>query len=69
MAVRRLSASLRATVLAYEPRLKNVAVRHIDDGEPLVLRFEITAVIADRSSREVLRFKTEVSPSGHVELT
>jgi type VI secretion system protein len=64
-----LAASIRATILEFEPRLKNVAVRQVEDGQPLVLRFEITAAIAAKGSREVLKFKTEVSPAGHVELT
>jgi type VI secretion system protein len=64
-----LAASIRATILEFEPRLKNVSVRQVEDGEPLVLRFEITAAIAAKGSREVLKFKTEVSPAGHVELT
>ena len=64
-----LAASLRTTILEYEPRLKNVTVRQVDDGDPLVLRFEITAAIAAKGSREVLKFKTEVSAAGHVELT
>jgi type VI secretion system protein len=63
-----LASSLRATILEYEPRLKNVVVRQVEGGDPLVLSFEITAAIAAKGSREVLKFKTQVSPAGHVEL-
>jgi type VI secretion system protein len=63
-----LAASIRATIVEYEPRLKNVAVRQVEGGDPLVLSFEITAAIAAKGSREVLKFKTHVSPAGHVEL-
>jgi type VI secretion system protein len=64
-----LAASIRSSILAYEPRLKNVAVRHVEGGDPLSLRFEISAAVVDKSTREVLRFETRVSPGGHVELT
>jgi type VI secretion system protein len=63
-----LAASIRATILEYEPRLKNVAVRQVEGGDPLVLSFEITAAIAAKGSREVLKLKTHVSPAGKVEL-
>lgn len=64
-----LAASMRATILAHEPRLKNVTVRSVESSEPLLLRFEIAGWLADGNAREVLRFSTEVLPGGHVELT
>jgi len=63
-----IGASIRATILEFEPRLKNVVVRNVDQGDGLVLKFEITAALADKSSREVLRFKTQVFPGGRIEL-
>jgi type VI secretion system protein len=67
-AIQTLQATIRATVLEYEPRLRNVSVRHVPDEDPLVLRFEITAQPADKSARGVLRFRTQMSPGGKVEV-
>lgn len=67
-AIQTLQAAIRATVLEYEPRLRNVSVRHLPDEDPLVLRFEITAQPSDRNARGVLRFKTQMSAGGKVEV-
>ena len=67
-AIQTLQAAMRATVLEYEPRLRNVSVRHVPDEDPLVLRFEISGQPADRSARGVLRFRTQMSPGGKVEV-
>jgi len=67
-AVQTLQATIRATVLEYEPRLRNISVRHVPDEDPLVLRFEITAQPADRNARGVLRFRTQMTPGGKVEV-
>src|SRR5215475_10482870 len=50
-----LAAAIRATVLQYEPRLKNVSVRHIADDDPSLLKFEITGQLAD-GSRTTVKF-------------
>ncbi|MEI2809115.1 MAG: 4-alpha-glucanotransferase [Nocardioides sp.] len=42
------SARIRATILQYEPRLKNVVVQHVRDEEALVLKFQITAQLAEQ---------------------
>jgi type VI secretion system protein len=60
-----LAASIRATILAYEPRLKNVSVRHLPDDDVQRLKFEIVAQLAD-GPRSTVRFRTEVSPTGQV---
>ncbi len=60
-----LAASIRATILTFEPRLKNVGVRHLPDEDPWMLKFEISAQFADGKGGTV-RFRTEVSPSGQV---
>lgn len=57
-AIQTLQVAIRATVLEFEPRLRNVSVRHVPDEDPLVLRFEITAQPADRSARGMLRRPT-----------
>jgi type VI secretion system protein len=67
-AIQTLQASIRATVLEYEPRLRNVSVRFTPDEDPLVLRFEITAQLAERGTRGMLRFRTQVTPGGKVEV-
>ena len=63
-----LQQSIRATILEFEPRLKTVTVRHTPDENPLVLRFEITAQLAEKGSRGGLRFQTSVGPGGNIEL-
>ncbi len=63
-----LAASIRTTILAFEPRLKNVNVRHLPDEDMLILKFEISGQLADGKERGTLRFRTEVSPSGQVTL-
>lgn len=68
MSISMLAASIRATILAFEPRLKNVNVRHLPDEDLLMLKFEISGQLADGKERGTLRFRTEVSPSGQVTL-
>jgi type VI secretion system protein len=63
-----LAASIRSTILAFEPRLKNVNVRHLPDEDLLMLKFEISGQLAEGKERSTLRFRTEVSPSGQVTL-
>lgn len=67
-AVQTLQASIRATVLEYEPRLRNVSVRFLPDEDPLVLRFDITAQMAERGARGVMRFRTQITPGGKVDV-
>jgi type VI secretion system protein len=66
-AVQTLQASIRNTILEFEPRLKSVTVRQILDPDPLVLRFEITAQPAQRG-RGALRFQTQVTPGGQFQV-
>ena len=63
-----LQQSIRATILEFEPRVKTVSVRHTPDENPLVLRFEITAQLAEKGARGSLRFQTTVGPGGKIEL-
>jgi type VI secretion system protein len=67
-AIGTIQQSIRATILKYEPRLKNVSVRFVPGEDPLILRFEITAQPADRNARGVLRFRTQMKPGGKVEV-
>jgi type VI secretion system protein len=66
--IQTLQSAIRATVLEFEPRLRNVSVRHLPDEDPLVLRFEITAQLVGQGARGGLRFRTQVSPGGKVEV-
>jgi type VI secretion system protein len=66
-----MQRALKNTIQTYEPRLKNVQVRHIKNeamGE-MVLQFEITAQLqlAD-GRRQAMRFATSVDGSGNVKV-
>jgi type VI secretion system protein len=62
-----LARSIRGTILEFEPRLKNVVVRHVpEDG--LAVRFEIVGQLAGPRGRP-LRFATTFRPGGRVEVT
>lgn len=68
-ALQKIQTSLRTAIQEYEPRLKNVVVVHTPDPhEPAALKFEITAQLAQKGSREVLRFRTRVGVGGQLEL-
>jgi type VI secretion system protein len=62
-----LQRAIRATILQYEPRLRNVTVRHMRDEELLILKFEITAQLA-QGGRGVLRFRTQLNPGGRIDV-
>jgi len=62
--IHKIQQSIRAVILKYEPRLRNVSVRFIPDEEPLVLRFEVVARLNDKS-RSVVRLQTKMSSGGH----
>jgi type VI secretion system protein len=66
--IQQLARSIRSTVLQYEPRLRNVAVRHVPDENALALRFEITAQLADGRTARTLKFATTVKPGGRVDV-
>jgi type VI secretion system protein len=64
-AVRHLQQSIRATIVAHEPRLQNVNVRFVPSDDPLTLQFEIVGRLAsDRQS--LVRMKTRVRPGGRI---
>lgn len=66
-ATQQLTRSIRATILEYEPRLKNVTVRPVP-GEELLLRFEISAQLANQRAGRTLRFATTVRPGGRFDV-
>jgi type VI secretion system protein len=66
-----MQRSLKNTIQTYEPRLKNVQVRHVKSETPgdLTLQFEITAQLqlAD-GRRQAMRLSTAVDGSGNVKV-
>src|SRR5262245_52333266 len=62
-----LTRALRDTILTYEPRLKNVNVRHLESEDPLVLRFEITARVVE--DNRVLKVQTRVRAGGKIDVS
>jgi type VI secretion system protein len=66
-----MQRALKNTIQNYEPRLKNVQVRHLKNeiaGE-MVLQFEITAQLHfPDGRRQSLRFATAVDGSGNVKV-
>ena len=65
-----LQKSIRDTIQEYEPRLKNVRVRHItDEHDVLTMHFEVTGQLSRPGSRSMLRFRTQVNSSGNFDVT
>lgn len=64
-AIGAIQQSIRATIIKYEPRLKNVSVRFVPSQDPLTVRFEVVARLAD-SRRSVVRLRTAMSAGGQV---
>ncbi len=65
-AIQTLQRSIRATVLQYEPRLKNVIVQHVRDDEVLVLKFQITAQLASKTAKGAVRLETQLRAGGQI---
>lgn len=66
-----MQRALKNTIQTYEPRLKNVQVRHIknDLQNEMTLQFEITAQLhLPDGRRQSLRFSTNVDGSGNVKV-
>lgn len=64
--------SIKNSIQTYEPRLKNVQVRHVrsDTLQSMILEFEITAQIQfPDGRRQSLRFGAAVDQSGNVRMT
>lgn len=64
-AIGAIQQSIRATILKYEPRLRNVSVRFVPSEDPLQVRFEVVARLAD-SRRSVVRLRTAMNTGGHM---
>jgi type VI secretion system protein len=70
-AIQTLQRCIRATLLQYEPRLKNVQVHHVRDDEALVLKFQITGQVQIRGARgnSGVRFETQLRAGGHMSVS
>ncbi|MCL2725576.1 MAG: type VI secretion system baseplate subunit TssE [Polyangiaceae bacterium] len=67
-AIDALARALTHTIEKYEPRLLDVVVRHVpSDTVDLVVRFEVTARIADLQHSPV-RFETRIDSSRRVQV-
>ena len=64
-AIGAIQQSIRATILKYEPRLRNVSVRFVPSEDPLSVRFEVVARLAD-SRRSVVRLRTALNSGGQM---
>jgi type VI secretion system protein len=67
-AIQMLQRAIRESITAFEPRLRQVAVRHVPSEDPLTLRFEITAqTVSGRGGKQAaFRFNTQMSPGGRI---
>jgi type VI secretion system protein len=66
-----MQRALKNTIQTYEPRLKNIQVRHLknDLAAEMILQFEITAQLTlPDGRRQSLRFATMVDGSGNVKV-
>lgn len=67
-----MQRAIKNSILTYEPRLKNVQVRHIknEGTHSMILEYEITAQIHHPDGRKQgVRFGTSMDNNGKVKLT
>jgi type VI secretion system protein len=65
--IQTLQRAIRDTINEFEPRLKNVQVRHVpNEDDVLTLRFEITGRLAD--GNRLLKLQTRVLAGGHMKV-
>lgn len=68
-AIMEIRKSILYNVKEYEPRLKNIRVRHIPDEEnPLDLKFEISGQLNLGKSRTSVAFTTIMGDSGRIKI-
>lgn len=67
-AAQTIQRSIRSTVAEFEPRLRNVRVRVVDNGDPLSLAFEVSARLVGDKRRGLVRVRTEMSQGGRVKV-
>ncbi len=67
--LRDMERALRQAIRKYEPRLRSVKVRFVPQEEdPLTLRFEIVARLADGEDTSPLYFESVMGPDGKIRL-
>jgi len=66
-AIQTLQRAIREAIMTYEPRLRQVTVRHVPSDDPLSLRYEIAAQSGTGGSGS-FRFNTTMSAGGHVKI-
>jgi type VI secretion system protein len=66
--IHKLQESIRTTIQAYEPRLRNVVVRFVPGEDPLRLSFEVSGRLAEDRRRSV-RFETSLEAGGRFAVT
>jgi type VI secretion system protein len=67
-----MQRAIKNSILSYEPRLKNVQVRHLKNEalHSMILEFEITAQLQLADGRkQAIRFGTSMDNNGNVKLT
>ena len=67
-----MQRAIKNSIQTYEPRLKNVQVRHIksEAAAEMILQFEISAQLhLPDGRRQALRFTTAVVGSGNVKMS
>jgi type VI secretion system protein len=68
-AIMEIRKAILINVKEYEPRLKNIRVRHIpDDENPLDLKFEISGQLNLGNSRTSVAFTTIMGDSGRIKV-
>jgi len=67
--IQQLARTIRSTILEFEPRLRNVTVRHMPDDDALSLHFEIAAQLAQARATRTLRLATTVKPGGQIDVS
>lgn len=64
-----LQQSIRATILKYEPRLRNVSVHPVPSNDTLMIAFEVSARLASGAQRGVFRVRTELTSTGKIQVS
>jgi type VI secretion system protein len=68
-AISGMRKAIKTAIERYEPRLRRVNVRHVENpGDPLALRYEITAELVTEEERASVRFQTRIDGNGEVDV-
>ena len=60
--------SIQNAIETYEPRLTKVSVNHCESSNPLLIRFEISAVLVTKDRKAPVQFETQVDSTGTFEV-